>query len=61
MRRIDLICKLLGPLSIALIDGISTEVAIAVNFGMNVLSVGIEYFAIARVRTGLPEASTALV
>lgn len=49
MRRIDLLCKLLGPLFIALIDGISTEVAIIVNFAMNIASVTIEYFAIARV------------
>jgi solute carrier family 40 (iron-regulated transporter), member 1 len=58
MRRIDLICKLLGPLFIALVDGISTEVAIIVNFGMNVLSVGIEYFAIAKVGDVLLNAST---
>lgn len=50
MRRIDLICKLMGPLFIALIDGISTEVAILVNLGMNVASVVVEYFAIAKVR-----------
>jgi solute carrier family 40 (iron-regulated transporter), member 1 len=50
MRRIDLICKLAGPLFIALVDGISTEVAILVNLGMNVASVVIEYFAIAKVR-----------
>jgi len=49
MRRIDLICKLIGPLFIALIDGISTEVAIIINFLMNVASVLVEYFAIARV------------
>jgi Ferroportin1 (FPN1) len=50
MRRIDLMCKLMGPLFIALIDGISTEVAILVNLGMNVASVIVEYFAIAKVR-----------
>lgn len=49
MRRIDLICKLLGPLFIALLDGYSTQVAILVNLGMNVASVVVEYFAIARV------------
>ncbi|BEI88643.1 uncharacterized protein CcaverHIS019_0200050 [Cutaneotrichosporon cavernicola] len=49
MRRIDLLCKLVGPTTIALLDGISTELAIAVNFGMNVVSVGVEYSAIARV------------
>lgn len=54
MRRIDLMCKLLGPLFIALIDGVSTEVAIIVNFAMNVASVLIEYFAIARVYYEVP-------
>ena len=49
LRRIDLICKLAGPLFIALVDGISTEVAILVNLGMNVASVAVEYFAIAKV------------
>jgi solute carrier family 40 (iron-regulated transporter), member 1 len=53
MRRIDLVCKLMGPLIIALIDGISTEVAILVNLGMNVASIPIEYFAIARASFGL--------
>lgn len=42
-------CKLMGPLFIALIDGISTEAAILVNLGMNVASVIVEYFAIAQV------------
>ena len=42
-------CKLTGPLFIALIDGISTESAIIVNFAMNVASVVVEYFTIARV------------
>ncbi len=49
MRRIDLLCKLLGPLFIGLIDGISTELAIGINLAMNVVSVAIEYFAIAGV------------
>lgn len=39
MRRIDLLCKLIGPMAIALLDGYSTELAIIVNFGMNVASV----------------------
>jgi hypothetical protein len=50
MKRIDLICKLMGPLFIAFMGGISTEVAILVNLGMNLISVAIEYFAIAQVR-----------
>ena len=49
MRRIDLLCKLLGPLFIALLAGFSTQIAIIVNFGMNLVSVVIEYGAIARV------------
>ncbi|EGD93606.1 hypothetical protein TESG_01148 [Trichophyton tonsurans CBS 112818] len=55
MRRIDLICKLFGPLFIAFIDGISTETAILVNLGMNTCSVFFEYFAIARVYYDVPE------
>ncbi|KAH0264953.1 putative Ferriportin iron efflux transporter, partial [Aureobasidium melanogenum] len=49
MRRIDLFCKLIGPLSIALIAGVSTNVAILVTFGMTAVSVFVEYYAIARV------------
>ena len=49
MQRIDLLCKLFGPLFIALIDGASVKIAIIVNFCMNVASILIEYFAIARV------------
>jgi len=49
MRRIDLLCKLLGPMLIALLVGISTKIAILTNLAMNVGSVVIEYFAIARV------------
>lgn len=49
MRRIDLICKLLGPFLIAMIDGVSTGIAILVNFGMNIASVPLEYYFIAQV------------
>lgn len=49
MRRIDLICKLIGPLAIALVDGVSTKFAILFNLGMNICSVVVEYFSIARV------------
>ncbi|UQC84187.1 iron transporter [Colletotrichum lupini] len=49
MRRIDLLCKLLGPLFIALIDGLSTKAAIIVNFSMNTASVAVEYYAIAKI------------
>lgn len=53
MRRIDLACKLAGPLFIALIDGITTEAAILVNFAMNVASVPAEYSCIAKVWIGV--------
>lgn len=49
MRRIDLICKLVGPFFISMIDGLSTEIAILANFGMNLASVIVEYYAIAKV------------
>jgi len=49
MRRIDLFCKLFGPLVISLIDGISTTIAIWATLGLNVASVVVEYFAIAEV------------
>ena len=49
MRRIDLFCKLCGPLVISLIDGASTLVATWVTLAMSCTSVLIEYFAIAAV------------
>lgn len=49
MRRIDLVCKLVGPLAIALVDAHSTTIAITAVLGMNASSVLIEYFAIARI------------
>ena len=49
MRRIDLACKLLGPLSIALIDGFSPRLALLIIFITNLMSVFIEYMAIAQV------------
>ena len=48
MRRIDLGCKLAGPLAISLIDGYSTTIAIVAVLGTNALSALTEYFAIAR-------------
>ncbi|KAF8535620.1 Ferroporti-1 [Trichophaea hybrida] len=54
MRRIDLFCKLFGPLAISLIDGISTTIAIWVTLGLNVVSVTVEYFAIAEVYKRVP-------
>ncbi|KAJ5329630.1 iron-regulated transporter [Penicillium brevicompactum] len=54
MRRIDLVCKLIGPLFIASMDVISTDTAILVNFGMNVCSVVVEYHSIAKVYYMVP-------
>ncbi|KAF2471103.1 uncharacterized protein BDR25DRAFT_303629 [Lindgomyces ingoldianus] len=54
MRRIDLTCKLFAPLSISLVDGYSTRVAIWVVFGQNAISVIFEYFAIAQVFSAVP-------
>lgn len=55
MRRIDLVCKLVAPLSIGLVDGYATRVAIWAVFGMNSASVVVEYFAIAQVYTAVSE------
>ncbi|KAF4437400.1 hypothetical protein F53441_13034 [Fusarium austroafricanum] len=55
MRRIDLVCKLLGPFFIGILDGVSTETAILVNLTMNCASVVIEYFTIAKVYYQVPE------
>lgn len=63
MRRLDLVCKLIGPLFIALVDGYSTKLAITVNFAMNIASIAFEYFAIAQVyrrSPGLQEPKTAV-
>ena len=49
MRRIDLLCKLIGPLVIGLIDSASTKIALGLILGSNILSIAIEYFTIARV------------
>ena len=50
MRRIDLSCKLFGPLSIALVDGFSMTIAIWLLFGLSVFSVLVEVYAITQVR-----------
>ncbi|KAK4557007.1 hypothetical protein LTR86_005988 [Recurvomyces mirabilis] len=52
MRRIDLICKLAGPLFIALIDGASTTVAIWLLLGLNAMCLPIEFLAIAQEQCG---------
>ncbi|KAI8933653.1 hypothetical protein NX059_009375 [Plenodomus lindquistii] len=55
MRRIDLVCKLIAPVGIGLLDGYSTRLAIWVVFGQNALSVLIEYLAIAQVYNLVPD------
>jgi iron-regulated transporter 1 len=54
MRRIDLFCKLAGPLAISLIDSASTRAAILATAAMSATSVLVEYLAIARVYYALP-------
>lgn len=61
MRRIDLLCKLFGPLFIAMIDAYSSRVAIIVNFAMNAASIVVEYFAIARVYYEVPKLQEAKI
>lgn len=54
MRRIDLFCKLVAPLFISLIDSSSSKVAIMVTGTMTVISILVEYFAIAQVHAAVP-------
>ncbi|KZF24339.1 hypothetical protein L228DRAFT_245261 [Xylona heveae TC161] len=54
MRRIDLLCKLAGPLAISLLDGLSTKIAIFFVLGSNLATVAIEYFAIVKVYNVMP-------
>ncbi|KAL6694669.1 Ferroporti-1 [Trichoderma pleuroticola] len=61
MRRIDLLCKLFGPLFIAMIDARSSQVAMIANFAMNAATLPIEYFTIARVYFDIPELQRAKI
>lgn len=54
MRRIDLFCKLFGPLMVSLINGASTMIAIYMTLVMNCASVLIEYYTIAAVFKRIP-------
>ncbi|KAJ9156801.1 Iron-regulated transporter [Coniochaeta hoffmannii] len=54
MRRIDLLCKLVGPLAIASIDVVSTTVAIWTTLGLNFASIFPEYICIAQVHDNIP-------
>lgn len=60
MRRIDLACKLLGPLIIALLNGLSVKVAIDTTLALNITSVSVEYCSIAKVHTS-PEIATQII
>lgn len=55
MRRIDLFCKLVGPLAIALIDGLSPRIAVLLTLGLNATSMTAEYGLIARVYRSVPD------
>lgn len=54
MRRIDLFCKLIGPLAIAFVDSASPIAAIIATGAMTVVSVFVEYFTIANVYRVVP-------
>lgn len=54
MRRIDLFCKLTGPLIIALIVGFSPKIAILTTMGLNMTSMMAEYGLIARIYHSVP-------
>jgi len=54
MRRIDLFCKLVSPLAIALIDGLSTKVAVLATLAINAVCAPEEYFLIARTYRSVP-------
>lgn len=58
MRRIDLFCKLVSPLAIALLDGVSSIIAISVTLGINVASIFVEYLLIAWVYRRTPALSS---
>ncbi|KAL5117258.1 hypothetical protein ACEQ8H_004817 [Pleosporales sp. CAS-2024a] len=56
MRRIDLICKLIAPVGIGLLDGgHSTRIAIWLVFAQNAISVAVEYWAIKHLYDAIPE------
>jgi iron-regulated transporter 1 len=54
MRRIDLFCKLMSPLVVAMIHTFSPQVAILATLGANGVSMVIEYGLIARVYRVIP-------
>ncbi|KID90574.1 Ferroporti-1 [Metarhizium guizhouense ARSEF 977] len=54
IRRIDLACKLVGPLVVSLVAMASTIIAIWTVLGVNMVSVPIEYICIERVYKSVP-------
>lgn len=58
MRRIDLLCKLLGPLAVASIAAASIDVAIWTTLGTNIVSIAPEYICVAQVSASLALNST---
>jgi hypothetical protein len=61
MRRIDLFCKLVGPLAVSAIDPFSTKLAVFITLGINAACIPIEYLAIAKVGLSLLLASAFLI
>lgn len=55
MRRIDLFCKIIGPLAVATIDGFSPRIAVLATLGLNMVSMVVEYALIARVYHCVPD------
>ncbi|KAH8897266.1 hypothetical protein GQ53DRAFT_818538 [Thozetella sp. PMI_491] len=54
MRRIDLFCKLLGPLAVALIAAASAQIAVYCTISMNLASVLVECLCIEKVYDMVP-------
>ena len=55
MRRIDLFCKLVAPVFISFVDAfLGTKWAVMVVLALSAVSVGVEYFAIAKVYHAVP-------
>jgi iron-regulated transporter 1 len=55
LRRIDLCCKLIAPLILAIVEAFSMTLAIWTVFGMTTTSMLVEYLAIAQVYSSIPE------
>ncbi|KAA8913452.1 hypothetical protein TRICI_003212 [Trichomonascus ciferrii] len=54
MRRIDLFCKLMSPLVVAMVHTFSPQIAILATLGVNGVSMVVEYGLIARVYRVIP-------